>query len=51
MILLALAGGQRKADGSGCGEDAGGKLFIGHRLSPPVIPEPMSTDMGIKCLT
>ena len=21
--------------------------YIGHRLSPPVIPEPMSTDMGI----
>jgi len=25
--------------------------FIGHRLSPPVIPESISIDMGIKCLT
>ena len=28
MILLALAGGQREADGGGCGEDAGGVEFI-----------------------
>ena len=31
--------------------DRDGNLVIGHRLSPPFLPESMSIDMRVKCLT